>query len=372
MLTNQGQSRNLKIDILRILACFFIVLAHVSSDEILVLSIDSMNWKFSHVLNTIGHTGTMLFLFISGALLLSEDYDFKPKKFYTHNFLRLLTAYCAWVVIYHVAGLISRGQYSWIYIKDVIIGIIKGEAGYHFWYVPMLLGIYLLLPMLRAICRADKRVVNYFVILFLVVQVGFTTVKVFEFPYKHLVVSLMERIPFTLVNHYVGYFVMGYWLTEKLKKLEETFARCMGSVLLVAGIVGSLVGDMLLTKQNGYNSIFFNDLFSIAMCMSATGVFVLVHSFDVRSTKKMEGLLVQISQLTFGVYMLHPMMLGIIIQLPFWKHMPIVIGYPLRAVAVFCVSMLISWMLSWIPGIREWVMYAGKRKLYQSHASEKK
>lgn len=361
----QGQSRNITLDILRILACFLIVLAHTSSEGVSGFATNSLSWVYAHVLNTVGHTGTILFLFISGALLLSEEYRFTPKKFYTRNFLRLLVAYCAWVGIYHLIGFVSRGQYSWPYVKDVIINIIKGEAGYHFWYVPMLLGIYLILPMLRAICKAEKGVVNYFVALFLVVQVLFTTIKAFEFPYKYLVISLMDRIPFTLINHYVGYFVMGYWLTGIVKRFTPACNRWRGGFLLVTGVAISLLGDMFLTRQSGYNSIFFNSLFSVSMCVAAVGIFMMLHGFSVKEKPGTADRLKGISQLTFGVYMLHPLVLGMVLQIPLAKRIPIGIAYPLLAVAVFVLCLLLSWILSWIPGVREWV-------LYQSHAPKHK
>lgn len=360
----QGQSRNITLDILRILACFLIVLAHTSSEGVSGFAANTMNWAYAHVLNTVGHTGTILFLFISGALLLSEEYRFTPRKFYTCNFLRLLVAYCAWVVIYHLIGFLGRGQYSWPYIKDMIINIIKGEAGYHFWYVPMLLGIYLILPMLRAVCRAEKGVVHYFVVLFLIVQVLFTTIKAFEFPYKYLLISLMDRIPFTMVNHYVGYFVMGYWLAGIVKKYTPACNRWRGGFLLVTGVVVSLVGDILLSRQNGYNSIFFNSLFSVSMCIAAVGIFMMLHGYPVKETTQVVHKLKGISQLTFGVYMLHPLMLGVILRIPLTERIPVGIAYPMLACAVFGLCLLLSWILSWIPGVREWV-------LYQSHTSKK-
>lgn len=155
MLDNKGQTRNHNIDILRIIACFLVVMAHMSSN-VLVQSVFSLGWTVSHVYNSIGHVGTILFLFISGTLLLSENYHFSVKRFYLQNFLTLFVSYYAWIVLYHVYGLVIRGNLSWPHIKDAIINIIRGEAGYHFWYVPMMLGIYLLLPVLRAIVWRER------------------------------------------------------------------------------------------------------------------------------------------------------------------------------------------------------------------------
>lgn len=355
--------RNLNLDILRITACFFIVLAHVSSVGCENLPISDINWKLSHIFNSLGHSGTILFLFISGSLLLSEDYHFNVRKFYPGNFLTLLGAYISWLVIYHLAGLIQRGDYSPAVLKDAVLNIIYGNASYHFWYIPMLLGIYLLLPIFRAISRAGKKIVAYLVILFLVVSVLFPTLFYFEFPYKYLLNSAANRIPFTLVNHYAGYFFMGYLLSLLLREKKISRPKLTGTLLVLLGIIGALLGDTALSIQNGYPTVSMNTLFSLTLCMIAAGVYLLICDLRLKEHPAVSSLLTRISGLTFGIYMLHPLVITQVMKLTKgMEGLSALLTVPLNTVLSFLCSLLISFLLSLIPGIRRWLLFLHTKK----------
>ena len=363
MSTKQSVGRNVNFDILRIVACVFVVCCHVATIGIDDVPLFTEKWISAHILNGIGHTGSIIFLFLSGALLLADDYDFKPKRFYLSNFLKLLVAYQLWVTLYNVIGVIRRGNFGAEYLKDIVINSIAGEACYHFWYLPVLLGIYLILPMLRAICKAGKGVVVHFVVLFLVIQILFKAVLCFEFKYKYLVAFLFNRIPVTLVNHYVGYFVMGYLLCMLLKEGKIKRPALCGSLTFFSGILVGLLADSYLSLKAGVPLTTFNDIFTISSCMSAVGIFLWLNAKAVVLEKKWNKRVQGVAKLTFGIYMVHPLFMEIIIE--FWQYvdfLPRIILIPAMVVALFLISALPIWILSKIPIIDEWLLFCGKRK----------
>ena len=73
--------RNVNYDILRIIACIFVICCHVSTINVENFSIGSKQWISAHVFNGVGHTGSILFLFISGALLLDENMILNLRNF---------------------------------------------------------------------------------------------------------------------------------------------------------------------------------------------------------------------------------------------------------------------------------------------------
>lgn len=363
MNTKASVQRNINFDLLRILACLFVVCCHVATAEIESGPILTERWITAHILNGIGHTGSIIFLFLSGALLLSDNYEFKPKKFYLNNFLKLLVSYQLWVILYNVIGVIRRGNYGAEYLKDIVINSIAGEACYHFWYLPALLGIYLILPMLRAICKASKWIVVYFVALFLVIQILFNAILCFEFKYKYLVQYLFNRIPVTLVNHYVGYFVMGYLLYWFLKEQKIKKPALFGGVLFGAGIVIGLVADIYLSVKAGVPLTTFNDIFTVSSCCSAVGMFLLMNAKEFVIKKQWQRKVVGLSKLTFGIYMVHPMLMELITEI--WQYvdfLPRIILIPVMVLVLFVISALPIWILSKIPIIDEWLLFCGKRK----------
>lgn len=360
---NVISKRNVHIDLLRITACFLIVLSHVSASNCEFLPIESINWKISHLFNSLGHSGTILFLFISGILLLPREYPYQAKKFFRKNFLTLLAAYLCWMIIYHAVGLIQRGDYSAAVLKDALLNILYGKASYHFWYIPMLLGIYLLLPLFRSIALAGEKTVAYLVLLFLSLNILFPTLFFFEFPYKYLLKSFVDRIPFTLVNHYVGYFFMGYLLSLLLSEKRLPRPRLTGMFLVTAGLAGALAGDYLLSIQNSYNSVAMNTLFSLPLCCIAVGIYLFVCSLPVKAAPPVLKVLTGISSLTFGIYMIHPLIVSFASRLFLSADMlsPLV-TLPLGAVFSFLCSLLIVFLLSLIPGVRRWLLFLRAKK----------
>lgn len=359
----QAKKRNMNLDILRITACFFIVLAHVSSVGCEAFSITSINWKVAHMFNSLGHSGTILFLFISGSLLLSREYHFNTKKFFLGNFLTLLVAYIGWLIIYHVVGFIQRGDFSPASLHDAVLNIIYGNASYHFWYIPMLLGIYLLLPIFRAVSLSGNRNVAYLVILFLTIGVLFPTLFLFEFPYKYLLSSVVNRIPFTLINHYAGYFFMGYLLSLLLERKSIPKPKVIGILFVVTGIVGALLGDWFLSKRDGFNSGAMNTLFTLSLCMTATGVYLFVCSIQLKENCSAFSILARVSGYTFGIYMIHPIILNIVNELSVnTGDFPTLITVPLNTVIVFLGSLFITFLLSLIPGVRRWLLFLHSAK----------
>ena len=363
MYQRTGVDRNINYDILRIIACIFVISCHVSTIDMDIVSIGSEKWISAHVFNGVGHTGSILFLFISGSLLLDENYDFKPKKFYMNNFLKLLVAYQLWVILYNVIGVIQRGNYGWIYLKDIIINSIAGNACYHFWYVPVLLGIYLILPMLRAICKADKWIPVYFVSFFFVIQILFGAILSFEFKFKYLVEYLFYRIPVTLVNHYVGYFVMGYVLTWilKVKKIKKPIL--CGWILFAGGIIISIFADLYISLKAGISLMKFNDIYTLSSCISAVGMFLLINGKTMNINEKWKSLVQGVARLTFGIYMIHPLFMHWIEKI--WKYMEFIPGMlliPISVILLFVISMVPIFILSKIPKVDEWLLFCGKRK----------
>lgn len=354
----ESKKRLTNIDALRILACFFVVVAHASSGASHA-DLTTLQGITLHTFNAIGHTGTILFFFMSGLFLLPEDYHFTFKKFYKNNFLRLLIAYIAWVIIYHVVGFLIRGVYTPAHLKDAITNIIYGKVYYHFWYLPMLLGIYLLLPFLRAICHTGKKLVFYFVILFLVIQVIFPTIFIFDFPYKYYLVSIVSRIPFTLINHHVGYFILGYALSLLLKDNKIKKPRLLACIFIIIGPIISLLADYLLTLQQGYHEVSFNTFFSATLCISAIGWFLLFHEWKPSISEKAATRITRISRLTFGIYILHPLVINYATAwIPYFQENESVLSAVLMTILAFMVSLLMTWLLSLIPFIRKWILFA--------------
>lgn len=84
-------------DVLRIIAILFVVLCHCS--EYVYLPHNSLPYSVLHFL---GRLGVPLFFFLTGALVMSKEFDSRQtvKRFYSHNLLGLVTTAEVWIAIY--------------------------------------------------------------------------------------------------------------------------------------------------------------------------------------------------------------------------------------------------------------------------------
>lgn len=148
----KGKQRIVALDNLRAMAIFFVVLCHstqafysMNADQLGAVS--SKSAFFAIVVFTIGRMGVPLFLMLTGFLLLDREYDDKDIiVFWKQKWLRLLMCTVIWFVIYDLFVVLIQKQNieAGVIIEDLLF--IHDVPLTHTWYMPMILGIYLLIP----------------------------------------------------------------------------------------------------------------------------------------------------------------------------------------------------------------------------------
>lgn len=133
------------IDILKIVATFAIVLWHVSAVYVRMdAALLSPLGALPYVINLCVRFALPMFMMISGALLLRESYAFNFKQ----KFSYIIKLYAVWSLVYVLADQAMRAASGGALLSpaEMLASWIRGP--YHFWYLQMLLGVYLLMPLL--------------------------------------------------------------------------------------------------------------------------------------------------------------------------------------------------------------------------------
>jgi surface polysaccharide O-acyltransferase-like enzyme len=162
---NQERVFSVPADLIRTLAIIGVILLHASND----LTVQQMNtleifrWTTVDVYQSIGRLGVPLFVMLTGALLLQPSKNESLSAFFKKRWARIGLPWIFWGAAYFAWDFLVDHQ---AFTSSVIIqGILKGPY-YQFWYLYMLLGLYLLTPILRIfIAHADQTIIKYFVIL---------------------------------------------------------------------------------------------------------------------------------------------------------------------------------------------------------------
>ncbi|MGN1147014.1 MAG: acyltransferase [Lachnospiraceae bacterium] len=345
------QDRQLNIDLLRILACFSVLMLHSASQFWYTLSVESNRWLVCNAYDAAFRFGVPIFVMISGRFFLTRPGETDIKRLYRSNILRLLTAYVIWSVIYGLwdcrAWMGAEGT-NW---KDYVTEILLGR--YHLWYLPMMIGIYILLPVLKSwVDHCSKRNLQYFLVLFLVAQIGLSSLKILPVP--GAVLQVLNQFDITLVCSYVGYFILCYYLYRYPLGKAGQFRLYVCGVL---GLICAVIFSSFASVRQGTPSASAFDSFSVFTFAVTLSLYVFFQEVvGKRQWKRGEKAIREISADTFGIYLMH------ILVMEFLEYKGIttmsidnILGIPLMAVGCFVFCGIVTAVFRRIPYVGKYI-----------------
>lgn len=343
-------SRMAYLDVLRVLAAFSVVMLHSAAQFWYTLDIRSMEWVIANSYNAAFRFGVPVFVMISGALFLNPGYKVDVKRLYKHNILRLLVISLVWSAAYGLLDCVLWFDIGKLSVKDILREMLAGR--YHLWFLPMLLGIYVLLPILKIwLEHAKKRDVEYFLLLFLIIQVGGETVRALTRTDEiHIALDVLKV---DMVCGYMGYFVWGYYLVHVRNGDKWRKWICAG---LVPAVLLNMVLGCLFAQRDGRATALIYDSFGVFTFVIATAIFLLCKNNGTKISKRAGTVLHKVSVATLGVYLMHVGLMEITEKLGFHSmFVPNIIGIPLYAMVCFLVCLLLSMVLRKIPFIGKYI-----------------
>ena len=345
------RERKLYIDLLRIVACVSVVLLHSASQYWYDYPVTSRIWVICNSYDAVSRFGVPVFVMISGMLFLTREGEIHVRSLYRNNILRLVVAYVMWSVIYGLWDSLPWMGAEGVTLRDYVAEMILGR--YHLWFIPMLIGIYMLLPLLKKmIDSCDKRMVEYFLLIFLVLQIGRSTLAVFPVP--NLANAVVQLVEVEMACSYVGYFVLGYYL---YRYPVRGIIRRILYICAVASAALSVFVSWRASIWYGEPRSEAYDSYSLFTFLIATALFVFFQekvsgiSWGVKARK----LIIELSSNTFGVYLLHLLVMEFLknhgIDSMNWRFVQIsnIIGIPVLVLICYTVCNVVVSILRRIP-----------------------
>ena len=146
------QVRNWNLDLAKALAMLLVVMQHAWS----MLDLDNPELGLlCGDYRAVSTIGVPLFVFVSGALLLSRKSD-SLLLFYKKRFIRLLIPFFLFALVMYVISLLM-GKYEWwngkiiTAVLQFIPSLFENKINVMHWFVHMLLFLYLLTPFIQRI-----------------------------------------------------------------------------------------------------------------------------------------------------------------------------------------------------------------------------
>ena len=330
---------------LRTISCLGIVLLHFLSGSIgLYKSVITKNeLLISQISLNLLLWCVPCFVMITGALLLDKNKELSIKKVLKKYVLRILEALLFCCVIFIIYDTVVHKEPIGLYmIIEMISDFFLGNSWSHLWYLYLLIGIYLLLPIYKIITNnASDKLIKYLLCIYFLFLSLIPMLEVFGI---HIAFYIMVS------SIYPFYLFFGYALHHEIISIKRYQSLLM--------FVLSSLCIILLTIFNQENSYYsfeplLNNYSSIFVVIQSIGIFSLVDSIKWKKSTWVK----KVDALTFGVYLVHMIFIR-----SFLKYMSInpflnipVINITMLVILIFILSLLVVMVLKKVPIINKFI-----------------
>jgi len=343
------------MDILRIIATVFVIVIHICVINWYHIPTDSFDWKVLNICESVSQVAVPIFFMISGALFLDESKSISIKDLYKKNILRLFIAFVFWSILY---ALISKP----VSLSGFILNVVKGH--FHLWFIPAIIGCYMIVPFLREIVKS-KKLLKYYLILAII----FTFTLNYIIPilinsdinyiayFGNLLKTAVSNLVFRFTLGYSAYFALGYFLCNaEFSKTLRRVIYLMGISALMATVCFSYVASV--NNQKPVDTYYSKTSLNIMIEACALFVFAKYNLSPKSLKEKTVKRLLFASKCTFGIYLIHPIFIKIIEK---YLHISAVTFNPLLAVPAFTITVFVlsfaaSALLNKIPFVKKYIV----------------
>jgi surface polysaccharide O-acyltransferase-like enzyme len=335
------------IDLIRVVAVFQVILVHLSYVIFFKEDVLSPNWIAANFYDSFSRMSVPLFFMVSGYLLLDKSEsisDFFRKRFVKVGIPTLFwsVAYLLWSVEAYRNGTMSPIRVALSMLKTMYLG----DVEIHLWFLYILIGIYLVVPILRIfVSAASHRDLTYFIIIW------FLATPLLEV--AHRLTGFPTALDIPVVTGYVGYFMMGYLLADVQLGRRGRFLSGLGCIIAIAII---FFGTNWLSVGASPIDAYFYSYFSPPTVLASICGFLLLKELG-QNLGKAGKLVRVIASTSFGVFLIHIFVIQLLrngdfgFRLYSWMA-PSVYMIPLTGLAVFTLSFVIVFVLQKIPVLK--------------------
>lgn len=350
MISIEKTSRILYLDILRIISVFAVVLLHISAPFVVDINANGLRWWWvGNIIDSATRWSVPVLIIISGKLMLDNDREESITIFLRKRLTKVAIPLIFWSFVHMMIANRANLQWDGSFIITFIKNFYVGKVHIHLWYLYMIFGLYLVTPIIKPyVNNVKKNSLMYFIVIW------FISNGIIGFSQKFTGYNIAFNLSF--FHWGLGYFVLGFVLSKYSVSIKQR------KTLYFCGVIGLVVtiwGSYLLTKYN--NGIMVPHLYSYYapnVIFTAIAIFLLFKNIDfdkiVGNNNFIKRTISNLSSTSFGVYLIHLLVLNIIssgvfgIAIKATSFNPF-IGIPLVGIATFTISHFVVRILQKIP-----------------------
>ena len=321
--------REYSFDIMRTIAMILVIIIHVSNVYCRKFDlISNSSYGIALTFNTLARISVPIFFMISGALLLDRKFD---KAKYFKRILRFAIVIIVWDIFYLV------WEYFFLGVKyDKLYLLLFNPYRKHLWFLYSIIELYLLQPLLKLIMdKSNKIIKSILLIVWLIICIfSLFNSSVSDF--------------FTLLV-YIGYFIIGKYLYDYIKKVKLSKYNLFLIIIIIISIAESVYLNYYASLRF---SMFYNNFFAYRapfIIVASLASFILFYNYF--HNKKSNKVIMMLSDLSFGVYLVHGVFLDITKEVISYETVNPLIGIPIFTIFILICSLIVCYFIKKIKYI---------------------
>lgn len=333
----------LYLDILRIIACFLVIVNH--THKYVLASGGIINTAFYALGFSISKISVPIFLMITGVLILNKDYNYK--KVFKSIFRIFIPLIGLSFFIYFVN--IDINDFN---ILKFFKHFFTNSYSFSFWYLYALIGLYLVIPFLQKMLKNfNKNDYVYFVFIFLILPSIFYLLDV----YFNL--KLNTHITYSFFSSIVCIPICGQFLSKV--KLDKKYFNI--SLLIFCISFLGMFCSMFIPYLKSYNISYILDSWDTlpVLLMSFSFFYIMRYLYENKKINLIsEKLIFKIASTTFGIYLIHTIINYRIYDLYIVQKIFLfndIIGVVVLEILVFVICSITIFLLKQLPIIKKFL-----------------
>lgn len=347
---NPGE-RVVFLDYLRVIACFMVIMVHscefffIDGDSIGIRSVSDGFWV--SVIDSALRSSVPLFVMASSYLLLPLRGS--SESFLKRRFVRVFVPFAVWSLLYAILPW-SWGESTFTDVQNNLLRLLWNfnAASGHLWFIYMLIGLYLFMPVLSPWLKSVSRRGEQLFLL-----VWFITTF---WHYGKLFVGDVygecywnEFHAFWYFSGFIGYLVLAHYIRTYIDWSLKKSLLVGGSLFVIGYLFTSIIyyhrtftAEQLQELELSWRFCSFN------VVLMTFGAFVIIKKISCRK-QGLYGMVKEISRLSYGIYLMHIFLLGFSYKL-IGGSFSTPVTILLVGTSTFIGCCLLSKLLSYLPG----------------------
>lgn len=348
--------RDYSLDLIRCIAILLVLICHVNKD--------CLPQDYSIIILSITNVGVPLFVMLSGYLMLDRDYSGAYlKKYVFRNLLPMFLAIELWNIIWYLAGLAIPMVDTADLGHAIKIAFWAGPTENALWYMQMIFGLYLGIPILARAMRWLKDHSPYkTVLLIALIYFGMvipTLSQILNATNSSIELAGALNISIFGSNVWGGsvwpaYLIIGYFI-------KKEYFKNVGAGKLCIVLLSSLcINAAIYVTANRYYGVgigmSYGSIFTVA---ASVALFILVRRMNVghsNASTISARIVSSLSRYSFAIYMIHILVHPLLTPLIYKAVGMNVLSFVLLILSTAVISYLVARLISLSAFAKKWLL----------------